>query len=1089
MLLPFSSSAGRGFCLLLAITISDCLAGDEWQVESTTHANLGEGSRSQVYEGTVALPAGGLWRALAQESEVEIRELYLTPTQPARLMQLGDRMYAALEDRQLRYGQWDIRYGFEACRQFAQEHQGVGPKSIEELAKDKRWEYLSTNWANKRRQINEFDDLVGETDLEGPTVHLIPSVKFEFAPPETQPNGRQEAQTPREEERWFVPEADRAVLAIELRPFVDDGKHWVLYTDGDCQRVQIDPDLVDSQQVRIRPVINREQLTVDSDQPKWDYRIVLVTTDDVGAPLRLKVFNQVLGKNATIRWDVGDRSESKSTNLRNALSDSRKFAWQPYLLAGSGGVLDVWMQNGQQQIDEVPQRSSSTFSILGGRAAIEETLQLQNLIVGSSEDAESVDVDSLPSVEVKSHPFEQMLDGHPGGDLEMAKYVPPDRFFVYVGKPETLPALLDSGAPFIASMGTALTKNCLQYNLEARYLARLGMSRDWLDAVLASGMTSEMALFTPDLFFIDGTDLTVVAKLAQPQLLQRMLTLLGASQLQSDSIVELPTVDGQPAYLALRDDLLFASTNRDELQRSLHLREQNGEGSLGASTEFRYMLTKLDVTDSTRLYAYLSDPFVRRLVGPRVKIGQRRRVIAKAKMETLAAEALHARLDGYGMPESLSALKNNDQLPQNWSNDDLSLEATGIVRSEHYDTLRRMRTLPEVPLKNVTPQEAEAYRRYVDNYSSYWRRFFDPIGIRLDEVGRNQLELSTFILPLVDNSIYNGLRMVLSDQENGEPLSVPIVQPTPVLQFSGNLREQAWQQIAGNFSEFFTRYSGASSAMLDDFGPSVHVAIFDADPIIAMGSGDVFGAFGGNVLRGGGSEMLMVPVALSVLTRPCSIMVETKSPQRTAQYLRQAALTGIGAERRDRDLNVSFYQVDDRDEWVWTLDVFGVVKLRYGLEVVGNYLVIRNIPWSSDDRVVSVAPAELNGAVLQANPAACKLQLPGLFAAASDANRQAVMSGLGRLYPFMLSGAGSVEQASAEHQRMFGFYPRQFADDRWEWKDFRMVSAKYGEPLRQRQPAFDPEQPFGMMNRIDSIELNMQFEEDGLRSTVRWRLR
>ena len=42
------------------------------------------------------------------------------------------------------------------------------------------------------------------------------------------------------------------------------------------------------------------------------------------------------------------------------------------------------------------------------------------------------------------------------------------------------------------------------------------------------------------------------------------------------------------------------------------------------------------------------------------------------------------------------------------------------------------------------------------------------------------------------------------------------------------------------------------------------------------------------------------------------------------------------------------------------MDLFGVVKLRYGVEVAGKYLVIRNIPWSSDDRVVSVAPAELN---------------------------------------------------------------------------------------------------------------------------------
>ena len=42
--------------------------------------------------------------------------------------------------------------------------------------------------------------------------------------------------------------------------------------------------------------------------------------------------------------------------------------------------------------------------------------------------------------------------------------------------------------------------------------------------------------------------------------------------------------------------------------------------------------------------------------------------------------------------------------------------------------------------------------------------------------------------------------------------------------------------------------------------------------------------------------------------------------------------------------------------------------------------------------------------------------IPGLFAAASDANRRAVMSGLGRLYPFMLSGSKSIEAAATEHQ-------------------------------------------------------------------------
>ena len=1087
-------AAARCIACLLAVNLLSISGRAEPRVDATSHAQVGDGPL-HAYVGTISLPADGLWRIRAPEAANSIRELYLMPNQPSRLRQLGKRMYAALEERQIQSGRWQVQMGFEACRQFAQEGNGSGPKAIGDLAGDKRWDYVAKSWDSAHYRTRELSDLLDEQPLKGPFVHLIPGVRFDFADPQPRPDRSGEASvpveaTPHKTVRKAVPKKNRAVLAFELRPFVDDGKHWVLYTDGSCERVAIEPELIESQQAKIRPISVKDQAKAGGKRPNLQYTLVLVASEPVADPLQLNASNQVLDRDLEISWDTAAGSESSYDDLRKNIDDARKFAWTPYLLAGSGGVLNIWDQSDQaNQPDTNPRRTLSMFSVLGGRAAIEETLQLQELRVTESDDEATIDVDSLAGVEVRSHPFEEMLGGEAGGSLEMAQYVPPDRFFVYIGKPESISALLDTGAPFIASMGTALTGNCLHYNLEARYLARLGMTRDWVDTVLKSGLTSEMAVFTPDLFFIDGTDVTIVARLRQPQLLRGLLGLLGASKLDTEAVLELPTGSGNLAYLALRGDLLLASTHRGELQQSIDLLEQRGEGSLGSSTEFRYMLTQLPVNEQTRIYAYMSDPFVRRLVGPRVKIAQRRRVLAKAKMEALTARALLSRLDGHAEPDSPAALMSSQHLPRGWQNEHVSIDASGLVRSEHYDTLPRMRTLPEVPLQKVTPEEAEAYRLYVENYSRYWRRFFDPIAVRLDEVGLDQLELSTFILPLVDNSVYNGLRMVVAHQDDQTTLSVPIVEPTPVVQFSANLKDMAWQQIAGNFSEFFTRYSGTSPAMLDDLGPSVHVAVFDADPIIAIGSGDVFGAFGGNALRGGGDEMLMIPIALSMLTRPCSIMVETKSPERTSQYLRQAAMGGIGPERRTRQFDVSFYQVGDRDEWVWTLDLFGVVKLRYGVEVVGKYLVIRNIPWSSDDRVVSVVPAELNAAMLQAFPSACKEQLPGLFAAASDANRRAVMSGLGRLYPFMLSGSKSVEEAASEHQRLFGFYPRQLGDDRWSWQDYRMVSADFGEPTRQRQPAFDPNEPFGLMNRIDWLQLNMQFEQDGLRSSVRWRLR
>lgn len=1071
--------SGDAFCGDTAAPVSDI-----------RHCVLGEGGR-HVIVGSIELPADGLWQIQTDELPISVRESYLVPQDTARLRQLGKRMYAALEDRIIQAGQWQTQRGYGLCRQYAIDHNHVGPPSLKAIYEENdATQSMSGSWDRMSWRIRDLEHMISKESIEGPFIHLIPNVDFKFS--------EQAVTESPLSKRLVVPKELRKVLAFQLRPLIDDGKHWVLYTDGACERAEIDRELVEKQHAKIRPILSGSEFEGADRREMVSYTIVIISDERLQSVSDIKIANSILQQSSLARLDVTVVKESNTDDIAPLVRQARQFAWQPYVLAGSGGILDVWNHTQTTEQDPNPRRSLSMFSILGGRAAIEETLQLQNLNVRTKASAGSVDLNSIKGVEVESHPFEEMLAGTEGGHLELASFVPHDRFFIYIGKPDSLPALFDTGAPFIASLGTMMSGNCLQYNLEARYLDRLGVNRDWVDAVLSSGMIEEMSVFTPDLFFIDGTDVTVVARLKQPALLRRMLSMLGVTAGSTEELVKLPTSGDQPAFASLRGDLLFLSSNQHELRRALELQQNGGEGSLGASVEFRYMLTQLPVADQTRLYAYLSDPFVRRLVGPETKIGQRRRILAKARMEAITAKGLQARLDGLTDVHSVDALARHGYLPSDWhsaggqndsrANASHEILPSGIVRSEHYGTLPRMKTLRDVPIEKITPEEAEAYESYRENYSRYWRQFFDPIAIRLNDTAPGELELSTFILPLVDNSIYNGLRQVLAHQDDQQFLSVPIVEPTPVLKFSMNLREQAWQQIAGNFSDFFAHYSGVSSAMLDDLGPSVHLAVFDSDPIIAVGSGDVFGAFGGNVIRGGNS-MTMVPVMLSMLTRPCSIIVETKDPERTAQYLRQAALARSMGRASNNGFATSFYQEDDDDRWVWVMDIMGMVKLRYGIEISDHYMVIRNIPWSSDDRVVRSEPVDLNASYLQLNPVACRLQLPGLHAAAADANRRAVMSGMGRLYPLMLAGSDSLESAMAEHQRLFGFHPRQLQGDRWRWENQRLVSDAFGHPVQQRQPRYQPDQPFGLMNRIESIQLNMQFESDGLRSNVRWRLK
>ena len=1051
-----------GFCWLVS-TVS---AG---QVHDTTVFRAPESSFA-VYRGKIDLPAEGVWQFRSTTDRPGL-QLYAIPPAEARQIQVGKRMGMALRDRRVNASRWKVRSLYDPSREYALENEGVGAAAIDDFDQEK-YGYLIAQQATSpwRRDV-----ILGELDnVEGPFAFLIPNVQFRFS--DGGSKGR-------------VPLAGREVLAVELRPYVDDGMHWVCYTDGSCARTKIDEALVKKHSLKIKPVI-----VAASESPQGKalpYTLVAVLPSESKEPIEVVMFNSVRGDEQGVNWNLDNATDDPS--VEKSLETARQLAWRPYVLTGPAPALKSWgADTGPSRTNRNRRRRGRSgddltmFSLLGGRAAVEETLQLQNLNVLASSEVGSVDVSTIQGVKVKSHPYEEMLAGHPGGELELANVVPNDRFMVYVAKPDAILPMLDHGAGFLASAGAAFTQNQLDYDLTNRYMDRLGVSREWLDAVLRSGLVSEVAVILPDLFLIDGTDLTVVSRLRQPAILNGLLRLVGVSNLGDTDVLTRKSEDGRDSYWALRGDLLFMSTNRAELTAVLDLADQDGQGSLGRSAEFRYMLTQLPLRDETRIYAYFSDPFVRRLVGPDVKLAQMRRIRARAAMEAATFQKMFARLNGQQI-KSIAELKRLDYLPENFPEDEYSFDELGFVHSKSYGPLPGMKTLPEVPVDQVTPAEAEAYRLYVANYSRFWRQFFDPIAIRLDDTAEGELQLSTFILPLVDSSIYNQLRTFLMTSEDDKPLSIPSLKPTPVLQFSTNLRDEAWQQVARNFAGLFRRFGGASPALLDDLGPGAHLAVFDADPVIALGSGDVMGAFGGNILRGG-DEMLMLPVALSMLTRPCTILIETRDAEQTARYLRQAATAWANfLDANDDDFRVSFYQVDDRDSWVWSMEIVGLIKLRFGVEVTDQYLVIRNIPWSSQDQVVQVADADLNGAAMTLSPAACRLQLPGLFASAADQERKAALSGMGRLYPIVLSGLADVDSAADYHQRLFGFRPVHPSGGSWDWNNLKLTSTKYGAADRQRQPAFDPKRPFGLMQSVEVVDLQMQFEDAGLRSQITWK--
>jgi hypothetical protein len=228
--------------------------------------------------------------------------------------------------------------------------------------------------------------------------------------------------------------ANKQVLAVELRPYVDDGKHWVTFTDGSSSREPIDPALVKKHNLTIRPVTTRQNGQATDPLPgELTYRIVAVRPQGAMTPVPLVFRCSPSGARVSVTWSLADARADEKAVMAD-LKAGRAGAWMPYVTASDSIVMNTWLgalddRGAASGRNRGP--TTSLFGLFGGRAAMMETFQLQGVGAAADNPAQrTIPLNTLKGVEVKSHPYEEMLKGEKGGELALAGCVPCDRVFV-----------------------------------------------------------------------------------------------------------------------------------------------------------------------------------------------------------------------------------------------------------------------------------------------------------------------------------------------------------------------------------------------------------------------------------------------------------------------------------------------------------------------------------------------------------------------------------------------------------------------------------------------------------------------------------
>lgn len=916
------------------------------------------------------------------------------------------------------------------------------------------------------------------------------------------------SQTPNDAKYFLIPNATLIdannknlsgdPLVIELYPHIDDGKHWILLTNGKAERRAIEQTFLQKYN------INVQAQDASSKGQTISYFFRALQTNGSTGIIDLEFENSNTGNATTKRID-SKNALAGDKNVFEAWTKHRLQQWANLYLITPSIVYQTWL-NQASTLYDLPEynqlgiaaprrnqanRNTSFFNMLGGRAAIEETLQMQNLVVRNDsqlDSSQSVIIKQIPGVEVKAHNYDEMLGQEVGGELQMAHWAPADRFFLYFKTPKDLSKYLDGGVEFIHQSGTDFLGKNLNYNLKEKYFARLGLDAKWVKKFLKSGLVKETAVLLPDLFLIDGTDISIVLNIPNLNLMQPLLKLIGISQLNSNELTEIG--EEHKTYWYTKDQWLVISTHKSEIQGIMDLMHSNGMGSLGKSAEFRYMLTQLPLQENTNAFAYFSDPFIRRMVGPEVKIPQYRRLRERAILEMITAAALLYKKDGHTEAPSIEILAKLGYIPLNINLESYQLDEDLIAYSADYGHAANLSTILDLNILEASPGEAKAYKLYVDNYSRYWRQFFDPIAIRYDELPNNNYELNVYILPLIDSSIYETARSSLSHQHQDTELIIPRIVPEPVMTFSANLNEATWLNVVKGFT-FLKKYMNLDPRIFDEFGPSLHLAVMDADPIINFGSNDIMGVFGaGGTQFLQARESMWIPLAMMMFTRPTKLIFELKDSDQVIRYLSEvSSFAGDFDSGARRGTRVHFDQIEDTNEWNCRIEAMGLLNLNFGIQVQNGFLVFSNIPWSRHEISSSENSEQLSALALQLRPGAAEQQLAGLYNSAVKSMAVNTRRSMAYLAPLVYEANMDITQAQELHSILFGFAPEHSGNGQFEWKDRTIISSEYGSLWERQQPRYrDGDRNFGLFRKFNSLDVSMQFENEGLRTRLHWTL-
>jgi len=772
---------------------------------------------------------------------------------------------------------------------------------------------------------------------------------------------------------------------------------------------------------------------------------------------------------------------------------------------------------------QAPDRNAletSLYQVFTKSLAIQESLQRETLGKGSGIGDLTKHVSSLRPPSLRSLPYERLLEEkRTRGKTEpkphdVATLVPEDQYFLHFNAMQPLGELADLTSHWGDAVARLFTLRAQDSQVRAKLENQLCMRWNDLIQLSADEVIGEVAITGADPFVLEGTDVTLILQVKQPEAFQKASAgWLEEIRNESPKLVSREfNYRGQKvnvhytndrmvsAFAVTFDDYSVYSNSHRAIRRVIDVAVGLSPGLCDA-LDYRYVTTILPPTEAANTgYFFASEAFIKRLVGPEAKISEKRRLQCFNNLVMLNNASLFYRLENGRSPESLTDLIEGGFVDRNKI---VCPHGGGYAFDAEHDMCtcslhNRLRYLTpnlELSVLKISEQEAAEYERYKRRYESFWKTVFDPVAIRITVDSR--LKFESCVLPFANGGLYGDLRGIVD--QIPQPIGTERIAPSAVASLV---------MVPGreNIARFLGGIPGLAEVLqanptltdMEWLGDRFGLHFCDGETILQIDATQL----GSANLPMLGDVPFSIQAAFSAILMaanvPAYVTVDIESREHAARLLDQLSqqifLTKkklIGALQLDLDA----YRLPDYKEhaiYAFSGQMY-VLKTRLHVALVGKQLVAATKPEILRE-VIDVSTAEETGPpteahmLLRLNRRAIKRLYDDLQLYWTEKSRIACHRNIISVYNLCKLYDIPVDQVAQLSEAKYGV--RYFCPDHGDYsfdagRD-QVVCSIHGNRQHSQQNAGKGQaSSFGLfMDSLDEIIASLRFREDAAIATI-----